>query len=160
NIMLQKDPKAGCRFEEKASRFEVLIGLGGNVGDVRATLDRAVATLCDRDIRLLAQSSDYLTPPWGGADQPAFVYPSSSVATTLPPRHLPERALAVERGFGRERAKEQRWGPRPIDIDLLDYENTTVDDPDLTLPHPRLLERAFVLVPLAEILPDRIVAGV
>src|SRR5262249_46346650 len=91
NIMLQKEPKGGCRFEEKASRFEVLIGLGGNVGDVRATLDRAVATLCDRDIRLLAQSSDYLTLPWGVEDQPAFVNRCIAVETTLPPRHLLER---------------------------------------------------------------------
>ena len=139
---------------------EVLIGLGGNVGDVRANLDRAVTALCGSDVRLVAQSSDYLTPPWGVEDQPPFVNRCIAVETILAPRDLLERALAVERGLGRERRKERRWGPRPIDIDLLDYAGVTVDEPDLRLPHPHLLERAFVLVPLAEIAPDRIVAGV
>ena len=139
---------------------EVLIGLGGNVGDVRTTMDRAVAALCDGQVRLLAQSSDYLTPPWGVEDQPPFVNRCIAVETAMAPRALLERALAVERSLGRERTNEQRWGPRPIDIDLLDYACVTLDEPDLKLPHPRLLERAFVLVPLAEIAPDRIVAGV
>ena len=139
---------------------EVLIGLGGNVGDVRTTMDRAVAALCDDGVRLLAQSSDYLTPPWGVEDQPAFVNRCLAADTKLTPRALLERALMVERSLGRERAGAQRWGPRSIDIDLLDYTGVTLDEPDLTLPHPRLLERAFVLVPLAEIAPDRTIAGV
>jgi 2-amino-4-hydroxy-6-hydroxymethyldihydropteridine diphosphokinase len=62
--------------------------------------------------------------------------------------------------FGRDRSREQRWGPRPIDIDLLAYDDVAIAEPGLTLPHPRLLERAFVLVPLAEIVPDRVIAGV
>jgi 2-amino-4-hydroxy-6-hydroxymethyldihydropteridine diphosphokinase len=140
---------------------EALIGLGGNIGDVRTTLDRAVAALCDGDrIRLLAQSSDYATPPWGVEDQPAFVNRCIAVATALTPRALLDRALAVERTLGRERAGERRWGPRTIDIDLLAYDDIALDEPGLTLPHPHLLARAFVLVPLAEIVPDRIVAGV
>ena len=65
----------------------------------------------------------------------------------------------VERALGRDRAREQRWGPRPIDIDLIAYDDVAVDEPGLTLPHPRLFERAFVLVPLAEIVPDRVIAG-
>jgi 2-amino-4-hydroxy-6-hydroxymethyldihydropteridine diphosphokinase len=140
---------------------EALLGLGGNIGDVRTTLDRAVAALCDGDAaRLLAQSSDYKTPPWGVEDQPPFVNRCIVVETTLTPRALLDRALAVERTLGRDRAREQRWGPRPIDIDLLDYDDVAMNEAGLTLPHPRLLERAFVLVPLAEIAPDRIVAGV
>ena len=140
---------------------EALVGLGGNIGDVRTTLDRAVAALCDgASVRLLAQSSDYATPPWGVADQPAFVNRCIAVATALPPRMLLERALAVERTLGRDRSREQRWGPRPLDIDLLAYDDVALNAPGLTLPHPRMLERAFVLVPLAEIVPDRIVAGV
>jgi len=139
---------------------EALIGLGGNVGDVRTTMDRAVAALCDGEVVLLAQSSDYLTPPWGVEDQPAFVNRAIAVETTLSPRNLLARAQAVEHGLGRERANERRWGPRPIDIDLLDYDGTILAEPDLTLPHPHLLERAFVLVPLAEIAPERIVAGI
>jgi 2-amino-4-hydroxy-6-hydroxymethyldihydropteridine diphosphokinase len=139
---------------------EALIALGGNVGDVRSTFDRALATLCDgADVRLTARSSDYSTPPWGVEDQPPFVNCCASVATGLTPHELLTRAQAVERAFGRDRANERRWGPRTLDIDLLAYDDVAVNEPDLTLPHPRLFERAFVLVPLAEIVPDRVIAG-
>ena len=140
---------------------EALIGLGGNVGDVRATLDRAVTMFCDgKIVRQLARSSDYRTPPWGVADQPAVVNLCIAVATTLTPHDLLARGLEVERALGRNRATEQRWGPRPVDIDLLAYDDVTLDEAGLTLPHPRLLERAFVLVPLAEIAPEQRIAGV
>jgi 2-amino-4-hydroxy-6-hydroxymethyldihydropteridine diphosphokinase len=140
---------------------EALVSLGGNVGDVRDTLERAVAMLCDgREVRLLARSSDYRTPPWGVADQPPFVNLCLAIATDLAPRALLARAQGVERALGRDRAGERRWGPRPVDIDLLAYDDLAVHDPDLTLPHPHLFERAFVLVPLAEIVPDRTIAGV
>jgi 2-amino-4-hydroxy-6-hydroxymethyldihydropteridine diphosphokinase len=139
---------------------EALIALGGNVGDVRDTLDRAVAMLCDGgDVRLCARSSDYRTPPWGVTEQPPFVNLCIAVETGLTPRALLARAQAVEQALGRDRTQERRWGPRPLDIDLLAYEHLAVQEPDLTLPHPRLLERAFVLVPLAEIAPDRVIAG-
>ena len=139
---------------------ESLIGLGGNVGDVRTTLDRAVATFCDgTDVRLVAQSSDYATPPWGVVDQPPFINRCIAVETLLTPRALLERALTVERSLGRDRSGEQRWGPRAIDIDLLTYDDVAMEEAGLTLPHPRLFERAFVLVPLAEIMPDRVIAG-
>jgi 2-amino-4-hydroxy-6-hydroxymethyldihydropteridine diphosphokinase len=137
------------------------MALGGNVGDIRATLARAIAMLCDHsEIRLLARSSDYLTPPWGIEDQPPFVNLCIAVATTLTPHALLARAQAVERAFGRDRAHEQRWGPRTLDIDILAYDDVVLNEPNLTLPHPRLSERAFVLVPLAEIAPTRIIAGV
>lgn len=140
---------------------EALLALGGNVGDVRATLARAIAAFCDGEqVRLLARSSDYRTPPWGIEDQPAFINLCIAVETALTPRMLLERAQAVERMLGRERANERRWGPRPIDIDLIAYDDLTVDEPDLRLPHPHLFERAFVLVPLAEIAPERMIAGV
>jgi len=140
---------------------EALLALGGNVGDVRGTLRRAIAVLCDGvEVRLLARSSDYRTPPWGVEDQPPFINLCIQVATGLAPRDLLARALRVERAFGRDRANEQRWGPRPLDIDLIAYDDVTLDGPDLILPHPRLFERAFVLVPLAEIAPDRRIAGV
>jgi 2-amino-4-hydroxy-6-hydroxymethyldihydropteridine diphosphokinase len=77
----------------------------------------------------------------------------------LPARALLARAHEVERRLGRDRANEQRWGPRAIDIDLLAYDDLAIDEPDLTLPHPRLFERAFVLIPLAEIAADRVIAG-
>jgi 2-amino-4-hydroxy-6-hydroxymethyldihydropteridine diphosphokinase len=140
---------------------EALLALGGNVGDARATLATAVRRLCDGDrIRLVARSSDYRTPPWGVEDQAPFINLCLLVTTDLPPRQLLARALQVEREFGRDRAHEQRWGPRPLDIDILAYDDIRVDEPDLTLPHPRLFERAFVLVPLAEIVPERDIAGI
>src|SRR5580704_8525703 len=139
---------------------DALVGFGGNVGDVRATLSRAVALFCDgRSVNLVARSADYRTPPWGVADQPPFVNLCVAVATALSPQALLARALGVERALGRDRARERRWGPRSVDIDLLAYDDIVLDEPDLTLPHPRLLERAFVLLPLAEIVPDRIIAG-
>lgn len=139
---------------------QALIALGGNVGDARATLDRAVALLCDgKDVTLKARSSDYKTPPWGVEDQPPFVNACIAVETSLQPRELLARAQDVERKLGRNRAKEKHWGPRTADIDILAYEGVTMNEPGLTLPHPRLFERAFVLVPLAEIAGDRIIAG-
>src|ERR1700726_150599 len=140
---------------------EALLGLGGNLGDVRSSLDRAVELLCaDGRARVRAQSSDSRTPPWGVEDQPAYINRCVFLETDLAPRALLDRALAAERTLGRDRSRERRWGPRPIDIDLISYDDVMLDEPGLTLPHPRLLERAFVLVPLAEIVPDRIVAGV
>ena len=139
---------------------EALIGLGGNVGDARATLQRAVGLFCDGEIvRLVRRSSDYRTPPWGVADQPAFVNLCLVIATELAPRALLDRALSVERAFGRNRANEQHWGPRSVDIDLLAYDDIVLAEPGLRLPHPHLFERAFVLIPLAEIAGDRVVAG-
>jgi 2-amino-4-hydroxy-6-hydroxymethyldihydropteridine diphosphokinase len=140
---------------------EALLALGGNVGDARNTLDRAIAMLCGTpDIRLVARSSDYATPPWGVEDQPPFVILCIAVETTLAPPALLARAQAVERAFGRDRSRERRWGPRTLDIDILAYDDLALDTPTLTLPHPRLFERAFVLVPLAEIAPERTIAGI
>jgi 2-amino-4-hydroxy-6-hydroxymethyldihydropteridine diphosphokinase len=140
---------------------EALIALGGNVGDVRDTLKRALATLCDGErVRLLARSSDYRTPPWGVVDQPPFINCAAIVETTLSPEQLLSHAQTVERAFGRDRAHERRWGPRPLDIDLIAYDDIRMDTPELTLPHPRVFDRAFVLVPLNEIAPERCIAGV
>lgn len=139
---------------------EALLGFGGNVGDVRATLDTAVALFCDgKDVALIARSSEYRTPPWGVTHQPAFVNLAIAVETALTPQALLARALDVERTLDRDRTRERRWGPRTIDIDLLAYDDLSIDEPGLMLPHPRLFERGFVLVPLAEIAPDRVIAG-
>jgi len=140
---------------------EALLALGGNLGDARETLVRAIAALTEAgDIRLQARSSDYMTPPWGVEDQPPFVNLCIAVDTALTPQALLARAQAVERAFGRDRAGEQRWGPRTLDIDILTYDDLVLNEPELTLPHPRLFERAFVLVPLAEIAPDLLIAGI
>jgi 2-amino-4-hydroxy-6-hydroxymethyldihydropteridine diphosphokinase len=140
---------------------EALIALGGNIGDVPSTFDRVIAMLCDGTlVALTARSSDYRTPPWGVTDQPPFTNAVISVLTALEPHALLRRAQDCERALGRHRAQEQRWGPRTIDIDLLAYDDLALNDATLTLPHPHLFERAFVLVPLAEIAPDRIIAGI
>jgi 2-amino-4-hydroxy-6-hydroxymethyldihydropteridine diphosphokinase len=142
------------------SPAEALLALGGNLGDVRATFERAITTLCaDGAVRLVARSSDFRTPPWGVTDQPAFINAAIIVATSLEPHALLTRVQNVERALGRDRTKERRWGPRPIDIDILAYDDVVLREPDLTLPHPHLFERAFVLLPLAEIAADRVIAG-
>jgi 2-amino-4-hydroxy-6-hydroxymethyldihydropteridine diphosphokinase len=137
-----------------------LLALGGNLGDSRAILDRAVTLLCDgTDIRLTARSSDYFTPPWGVENQPPFINLCIAVDTTLGPRELLARAQEVELKLGRDRAHEKRWGPRTADIDIIAFDDLTLDGPGLILPHPRLFERAFVLLPLAEIAGERVIAG-
>jgi 2-amino-4-hydroxy-6-hydroxymethyldihydropteridine diphosphokinase len=140
---------------------DALIALGGNVGDARATLHKAIELFCDgSDVRLIARSSDYRTPPWGDENQAPFVNLCIEVETSLTPRALLARAQQIERSLGRVRAKDRRWGPRTADLDILAYDDVSLDEPDLKLPHPRLFERAFVLVPLAEIAPDRVIGGV
>jgi 2-amino-4-hydroxy-6-hydroxymethyldihydropteridine diphosphokinase len=139
---------------------EAFVALGGNVGDVQSTFDKAIAMLCESEaVRLTARSSDYRTPPWGIADQPPFVNAVIAVATALEPHALLARAQACERAFGRDRPQERRFGPRTLDLDLLAYDDRIINDAVLTLPHPHLFERAFVLVPLAEIAPERVIGG-
>ena len=136
----------------------VLIALGGNVGDVRATFGKAIASICGMaQAALVARSSDYATPPWGEENHARFINACIEIDTSLDPHALLFVLHKVEQKFGRERAKEQRWGPRTIDLDLIAYDNVSIDKPELTL--PRLFERAFVLVPLAEIASDRVIRG-
>jgi 2-amino-4-hydroxy-6-hydroxymethyldihydropteridine diphosphokinase len=131
------------------------LALGGNVGDSRTILDRAVTLLCDgKQVRLTARSADYRTPPWGFKNQPPFINLCIAVETTLAPRDLLARAQDVELQLGRDRAHEKRWGPRTADIDIIAYGSLAVHELGLTVPHSRLFERAFVLLPLAEIAPD------
>lgn len=139
---------------------EALIALGGNVGDVRATFDRAIAMLCGMTQgALLARSSDYSTPPWGDVAQAPFINACVAIDTSLDPHALLFTMHKIETKFGRDRAHEQRLGPRTLDLDLLAYDDVTLDTGGLTLPHPRMFERAFVLVPLTDIAPDRPIAG-
>src|SRR5947209_16956732 len=112
---------------------EALLGLGGNVDDVRATLEEAIALFADgAAVKLIARSSDYRTPPWGLTEQPPFINCAIAVETTLSPDALLERAHEVEAALGRDRTKEQRWGPRAIDIDLLAYDDLLLNEPELT----------------------------
>jgi 2-amino-4-hydroxy-6-hydroxymethyldihydropteridine diphosphokinase len=139
---------------------DALIALGGNVGDVRSVFVKAIANICGMaQAALKARSSDYLTPPWGEEQQAPFVNACIEIETSLDPHALLFTLHKIENKFGRDRAHERRWGPRTLDLDLLAYDDASIDKPELTLPHPRLFERAFVLVPLAEIAPHRLIAG-
>jgi 2-amino-4-hydroxy-6-hydroxymethyldihydropteridine diphosphokinase len=128
------------------------IGLGANLGDREANLRAAVARLSSLGT-IEAVSSPYETDPWGNVDQPAFVNAAVVLETSLSPWALLDALLAIERDLGRDRDREERWGPRSIDLDLLLYDDVIAED-GLVVPHPRMHERAFVLVPLAEIAPD------
>jgi 2-amino-4-hydroxy-6-hydroxymethyldihydropteridine diphosphokinase len=127
-----------------------LLGLGANLGDPVATLLEAKTRLNSIG-RVTAASSLYRTPPWGVADQPPFVNAALALETALDPDALLAALKSLERALGR--VASIRWGPRALDVDILDYEGVRRDDPVLTIPHARLFERAFVLVPLAEIEP-------
>ncbi len=137
----------------------VVLALGGNVGDKVASLRRALRAIASEpEIELTAVSRFYRTPPWGKTDQDWFVNACALGRTSLEPRALLERVKALEVELGR--APTERWGPRVIDIDLIAYDEVTLKSERLTLPHPELFNRAFVLVPLAEIAPDLVIAGV
>jgi 2-amino-4-hydroxy-6-hydroxymethyldihydropteridine diphosphokinase len=137
-----------------------LIALGGNLGDVRATFAGAIAAICTRAAaRLVARSSDYSTPPWGDERQPPFINACIEIETALEPHALLRALHAIENDHGRMRTADRRWGPRSLDLDLLAYDDIAIDEAGLKLPHPRLFERAFVLVPLAEIAPNRSIRG-
>ncbi|MEP0232273.1 2-amino-4-hydroxy-6-hydroxymethyldihydropteridine diphosphokinase [Roseibium sp.] len=134
------------------------LGLGSNMGDTKANLDAAIERLnASQGIAVTARSSDYRTPPWGPVPQDDYRNICITVETTLSPRALLERCLEVERELGRIR--DIRWGPRIIDIDVLIYGKEAVDEENLTVPHPRMGERAFVLIPLAEIWPSAPIGG-
>lgn len=129
------------------------IGLGANLGEPVAQLEEALARLRrTAGIRVLKVSSFYLTPPAGVVEQPWFVNAAAVLATTLDPEELLAVLLRIEKEMGRVRT--QRWGPRLVDLDLLLYNSVIMATPQLTLPHPELAHRGFVLVPLAEIAPQ------
>jgi 2-amino-4-hydroxy-6-hydroxymethyldihydropteridine diphosphokinase len=135
------------------------VGLGSNLGDREATLRSALELLDGVDgVRVLAVSSFRETDPVGVLDQPRFLNAAAAVETTLTPRGLLDALLSVERALGRARTGA-RFGPRTIDLDLLLYGEETVDEPGLTVPHPRLHERAFALEPLHELEPELVVPG-
>jgi 2-amino-4-hydroxy-6-hydroxymethyldihydropteridine diphosphokinase len=136
---------------------DAALGLGSNLGDKRDNLTRAITRLADQGLRIIARSADYRTPPWGPVAQDWFVNACLLVRTAHSPRALLDLCLKVESELGRVR--DQRYGPRMIDIDILTYDDLVLDSPALTIPHPRLRERAFVLVPLAEIAPDLVIGG-
>ena len=135
------------------------LGLGGNIGDPIATMGRALRALDRRaDISVLAVSQVYKTPPWGKTDQAWFHNACAEIETALDPETLLSTCLDVETQLKRER--RERWGPRIIDIDVLAYAGLDrFDSETLVLPHPRMTERAFVLVPLSDIAPTLVISG-
>lgn len=138
----------------------VLIALGGNVGDVRTTFRKAVSNICGMtQAALIARSADYATPPVGNVAQDRFVNACIEIDTDLDPHALLFTLHKIEQKFGRNRAAEVHWGPRPLDLDMIAYDDVVMAKPELQLPHPRATKRAFVLVPLTEIAPDRVIAG-
>ncbi|TYT25169.1 2-amino-4-hydroxy-6-hydroxymethyldihydropteridine diphosphokinase [Luteimonas viscosa] len=138
------------------------VGLGGNVGEVAQAVAGALAALDGLpQTHLIGASRIYRTPAWGRRDQPDFLNAAATLETTLPARALLDALLEIERRFGRERTADvgDRWGPRTLDLDLLLYGDAVLDEPGLRVPHPHLHERAFALLPLAEIAPQAAIPG-
>jgi 2-amino-4-hydroxy-6-hydroxymethyldihydropteridine diphosphokinase len=140
-------------------KARIVLALGSNVGDKAMSLRRALRAIArEAGIELTAVSRLYRTPPWGKTDQDWFVNACALGRTSLEPEALLERVKRLEVELGRK--PTERWGPRVIDIDLIAYDEVALETERLTLPHPELFNRAFVLVPLAEIAPDLVIGGV
>jgi 2-amino-4-hydroxy-6-hydroxymethyldihydropteridine diphosphokinase len=132
---------------------QAFIGVGANLGDRWTTIRRALTALArDPGIVTVEESAVYETAPVGVTDQPLFLNLVLGIETALAPGRLLATLHALEKAAGRQREQEVRWGPRTLDLDLLLYEGETRTGPELVLPHPRMWERAFVLVPLRELL--------
>lgn len=133
-------------------RATAYLGLGGNLGDPVASMAEALRLLNARDdCWVLAVSRLYRTPPWGKTDQDWFFNSAAAIETVLEPHGLLDLCLEIERSM--KRIRTERWGPRTIDLDVLAYEGVTLADEKLTIPHPRMKDRAFVLMPLGDLAP-------
>jgi 2-amino-4-hydroxy-6-hydroxymethyldihydropteridine diphosphokinase len=151
-------PSPAIDLAGTAPLVETGLGLGSNIGDKAGNIRRALAMLEDRRIiQLTAVSSIYRTPPWGYVEQDFFANACAIGQTRLQPLELLAAIHAVERDMGRQ--PSVRWGPRLIDIDILFYGDAAFEHDQLNLPHKNLFDRAFVLIPLAEIAPDLIISG-
>ncbi|MFU0503737.1 2-amino-4-hydroxy-6-hydroxymethyldihydropteridine diphosphokinase [Pseudaminobacter sp. NGMCC 1.201702] len=136
----------------------VYLSLGGNLGDPASSMAAALRMLdADAQIAVIKVSSLYRTPPWGKLDQPDFLNAVAVLSTSLSPHDLLDKCLHAERTL--KRVRQERWGPRLIDIDVLVFGDRVVNERGLEVPHPRMLDRAFVLVPLNEVAPDLFVRG-
>jgi len=138
-------------YEEHRLPATVFLALGSNLGDRLANLRAAVDALAP-EVHVLAESRMYETPPWGYADQPAFLNMAVQAETDLAPEALLRRLKQIEVEVGRQ--PSFRYGPRQIDLDILFYDDLVLESDALTVPHPRLHERAFVLVPLVDLAPE------
>ncbi|MCD8916392.1 2-amino-4-hydroxy-6-hydroxymethyldihydropteridine diphosphokinase [Staphylococcus simulans] len=134
---------------------EVFLGLGSNVGDREAQLKAAIDLLDEQQgIEVIKVSSFYETAPVGYVNQPDFLNLCIKIETELSPHEVLECGLAIEQQL--HRVRKERWGPRTLDIDILLYGDEIIETKDLSIPHPRMTERAFVLIPLQEIAPDKV----
>ena len=141
-----------------AAPFDAIVALGSNIGDKVGHIAAAIAALtADGSVRVVTRSANYRTAPWGVTDQDWFVNAAVSVATDLTVHDLLARCQSVEQKLGRERTI--KWGPRVIDLDILVYRDLTLNEPTLTLPHPHITARAFVLRPLLDVAPGLVLKG-
>ena len=140
------------------SERRAFLSLGGNLDDPERAMASALRLLdADPLTRVGEVTSLYRTPPWGKLDQPDFLNAAAEIHTRRDPRALLDLCLDTERAL--KRVREERWGPRIVDIDVLTYDDLAVHEAGLEVPHPRMLDRAFVLIPLAEIAPGLVVSG-
>lgn len=138
--------------------YTCYLSLGANLGQREISIIEAMRLLqASEKIQLTAVSSLYETPPWGKLDQPAFINAAAAVKTELAPLELLQICQSIEKQLGRQR--HEHWGARTIDVDMLYIPGVTMDEEALKLPHPYMLQRSFVLVPLAEVAGDMVIAG-
>jgi 2-amino-4-hydroxy-6-hydroxymethyldihydropteridine diphosphokinase len=130
------------------------IGIGSNLGSRQENCREAIRQLCDRGVKVVKESTMIETEPWGVTDQPRFINSVVEAETDLTPERLFSVLKDIEAAMGR--AEAVRWGPRLIDLDILLYDDLVIDSPGLKIPHPLMHERSFVLIPLAEIAPEKV----
>ncbi len=139
-------------ISEQKQNTRIFLSLGSNLGNRKINLSKALRFIEEKDIRIKKVSSIYKTPPWGKKDQPEFLNQVIEAETEVSPKKLLNTCKEIEKKMGRK--KGERWGPRIIDIDILFYGEKIIKEENLTIPHPLITERAFVLLPLYEIAPD------
>ncbi|SFV38832.1 2-amino-4-hydroxy-6-hydroxymethyldihydropteridine diphosphokinase [Hyphomicrobium facile] len=145
--------RARAELQGSARAYDAILALGTNLGDRIENIEEAIRWLtADGSIRLVSRSKLYRSAPWGVTDQDWFINACIAIQTTLSPHELLKRCQTVENDMGRVRTL--RWGPRIIDVDILTFQDLTIAEPDLTVPHPLIAERAFVLVPLKDVAPE------
>ena len=156
----KETPEFFIRRPRETPKRIAYLCLGSNMGDRAGTMAKAVGLIARTGLKIVGRSSLYETPPWGPVPQGPYLNLVVSVETELSARELLNMLLGVEHAFGRDRTREVRFGPRTIDIDILLYGDEVIDEPDLEIPHPRMMERAFALIPLIELAPWLSVGGV
>ncbi|WP_045836457.1 2-amino-4-hydroxy-6-hydroxymethyldihydropteridine diphosphokinase [Hyphomicrobium sp. 99] len=155
---MAKVERAEAQLRASEGVFNAILALGTNIGNRTENIEDAIRRLtADGSLRVVSRSKLYRSAPWGVTDQDWFVNACVAVQTELSPHALLKHCQAVENDMGRVRTR--RWGPRIIDVDILTFRDLEIADPDLTVPHPLIAERAFVLVPLKDVAPELTLNG-